>query len=317
MIWGLFAPAPVVVRMASAAYRASEWCMRESELLDHLLERGDFLRGRVVIDADESETARLDGLVDFSGVGRVPAFPPRVPVLLLPLLTEDAANVLRAAAAVRFIAFTAGGRAEEVAIAIRSLCRGIAPSLPCPTNNAGGWDDYVAMFRALAPGSAGELPIRLRADAEPAALAAERDWWAKNSPDFDNPRVPAISDHLCACEWQRVLGHSPRPDGHAQSFVIDCRELSREDWERDPARTLHRGFTSAATTVPVWFLQSAGCRIDHWAAIGDFRPIFTQHVDDQFDWMDVRSAPADWPQLYLQRSDLAYSDAIVGRLATP
>ena len=33
MIWGLFAPAPVVVRMQSDAYRASEWCQRESELL--------------------------------------------------------------------------------------------------------------------------------------------------------------------------------------------------------------------------------------------------------------------------------------------
>ena len=82
-----------------------------------------------------------------------------------------------------------------------------------------------------------------------------------------------------------------------------------------PARTLHRGFTSAATTVPVWFLQSAGNRIDRWAAIGDFRPIFTQHVGDQFAWMDTRPAPADWPQQYLRRSDLLYSDAVVGRLA--
>jgi hypothetical protein len=315
MIWGLFAPARVVVRMASDAYRASEWCLRESELLDHLLERGDFLRDRVVIDAGESETARLDGLVDFPDGSCVPAFPPRVQLLLLPLLTEGAASVLRAAAAIRFIAFAARGRAEEVAIAVRSLCRGVAPSLTCPTNNARGWEDYVAIFRELAPVSTGELPIRLGADADPTALAAERDWWARNSPDFNDPRVPPLADHLCACEWQRVLGHSPGPEGYAQGFVIDCRELSREDWERDPARTLHRGFTSAATTVPVWFLQSAGDRVDRWAAIGDFRPIFTQHFGDQFAWMDARPAPADWPQVYLQRSDLVYSDVVVGCLA--
>ena len=58
MIWGLFGPAPAIVRMASETYRDSEWCQRESEMLEHLLERGDFMH-RLVIDASERDVRGL------------------------------------------------------------------------------------------------------------------------------------------------------------------------------------------------------------------------------------------------------------------
>jgi len=156
-----------------------------------------------------------------------------------------------------------------------------------------------------------EVPIRLQMDYDRSSLAVEREWWAKNSPDFRDPRIAALGDHLCACEWQRVLGNSVGADFDTQGFVIDCRALSREEWERDPAHTLQRGFTSAATTSPVWFLQSAEERVDRWSTIGDYRPIFTQHVDGQFSWMSLRSPPADWIRTYLHRSGLVFSDAIM------
>ena len=74
---GAVPPAPVVVRMASDAYRASEWCMRESELLDHLLERGDFMRGRVVIDAGESQRHGSTVSSTFRAVGACRTSRPR------------------------------------------------------------------------------------------------------------------------------------------------------------------------------------------------------------------------------------------------
>ena len=46
-----------------------------------------------------------------------------------------------------------------------------------------------------------------------------------------------------------------------------------------------------------------------------YRPIFTQHVVEQFSWMDLRFAPADWMLTYLRRSGLVFSEAIVGRVA--
>ena len=199
MIWGLFAPAPVVVRMPSSAYRASEWCERESELLDRLLERGDFLTGRVVVDANESETTRLDSLIEIPGGEGERAFPPRVELLSLPLLSESAAGLLRAAAAVRFIAVIASG-APTCGWRRASALSGKRSVVACPTNNVGGWDDYVSIFRALpsASSSVHELPIRLAADYDASTFGVERVWWAKNSPDFGDPRVPSLDDHLCA-----------------------------------------------------------------------------------------------------------------------
>jgi hypothetical protein len=78
-------------------------------------------------------------------------------------------------------------------------------------------------------------------------------------------------------------------------------------------RTLQRGLTSAATQVPVWFLQSAGARVDQWPSIGDYRPIFTEHVPEQFAWMSIRSPATDWLPAYLEKAGLDFSDAILSR----
>ena len=81
-----------------------------------------------------------------------------------------------------------------------------------------------------------------------------------------------------------------------------CRSLTREEWESSPAYTLHRGLTSAATSIPLWFLQSANQRIDKWPRIGEYRPIFTQHLEGQFRWMELVSLPEDWFERYAAKS---------------
>jgi hypothetical protein len=129
---------------------------------------------------------------------------------------------------------------------------------------------------------------------------------AKNLPDFGDPRVPALRDHLAAFEWMFVEEDALLHDYAGANLVIDCRRLAREHWERSAAYTLHRGLTSAATHVPVWFLQSANERVDRWPTIGDYRPIFTEHFEGQFSWMKIASLPEDWFERYSAKSGLGW-----------
>jgi hypothetical protein len=213
---------------------------------------------------------------------------------------------MSAAGAVRLISAAAEGRIEVVGQAIRELRRGGHPDLPCLTNNARGWRDYVDLFRALPSVTAqviddGRLIIN---DHEDRAERLRFPELAKNLPDFGDPRVPALRDHLAAFEWMLVEEESLLNDHAGFNFVIDCRRLHQEDWERSPAYTIHRGLTSAATSVPVWFLQSASERVDRWPTIGDYRPIFTEHFEGQFSWMKIASLPEDWFACYSAKSGL-------------
>jgi hypothetical protein len=63
MIWGLLATTPVLTRILSPHYPESEWCVRESELIEHLAKRCDFLNSRVVVDLPRERLSDLDKIV--------------------------------------------------------------------------------------------------------------------------------------------------------------------------------------------------------------------------------------------------------------
>jgi hypothetical protein len=47
-------------------------------------------------------------------------------------------------------------------------------------------------------------------------------------------------------------------------------------------------------SVPFWFLQGEGQRVDEWRGMG-VNPVFTQYVPGQWDWMlQLLDEPA-WP----------------------
>ena len=47
--------------------------------------------------------------------------------------------------------------------------------------------------------------------------------------------------------------------------------------------------------------------MDQWAFIGDYRPIFTQHLDEQFSWMAIGDIDPAWMTRYLSASGLMFS----------
>ena len=305
MIWGLFAPTSTIVRMPSSAYGESEWCQRESELLDHLVEQCDFMRNRHLIDAAESDAGNLNSLL--TAMSNAPSpWPAPVRLIQPPTLSDAEAALMSASGAVRLISIIAEGRIEVIGQAIGALRRSDHPDLPCLTNNPGGWRDYVDLFRALPSGVAqaiddGRVIFQTQVERPDQLRMPEL---AKNLPDFGDPRVPALRDHLAAFEWTLVEEDSLLSN-HV-GVVVDCRDLPRRDWEKSAAYTIHRGLTSAATTIPVWFLQRAPERVDRWPTIGDYRPIFTECFEGQFSWMKIASLPEDWFSRYLAKSALRW-----------
>ncbi|MEO7859099.1 MAG: hypothetical protein ABIU05_01445 [Nitrospirales bacterium] len=108
MIWGLFAATPVLVRVQSHNYEASEWCEREAEMIRYLQQTCDFMPRRVVLDTSIEALAGFDQFVDafrpitgISSKSLLPEFPPWSTVYVPSAQPEWTLAMLRAAAALR------------------------------------------------------------------------------------------------------------------------------------------------------------------------------------------------------------------------
>jgi hypothetical protein len=71
-------------------------------------------------------------------------------------------------------------------------------------------------------------------------------------------------------------------------IVLDLRGLTATTWANDESLSLMRGVASVRVPARLWFMQTADQDVEDWALTGD-RPIFTQHVPLQFDWMLITS----------------------------
>lgn len=60
MIWGLFAAAPEIARVRTAGYQTPLWCRREAEMVQHLLDWGDYFSNRVAFDVEYGKLGALD-----------------------------------------------------------------------------------------------------------------------------------------------------------------------------------------------------------------------------------------------------------------
>jgi hypothetical protein len=95
--------------------------------------------------------------------------------------------------------------------------------------------------------------------------------------------------------------------------MIDCRPMTRQDWENDPSLTLMRGLAAVRLSVPLWFVQAAGQDVENWPFVGE-RPIFTQHLESQFAWMwEILLPRREACKEYPQWSGLELSELVVRR----
>ena len=161
------------------------------------------------------------------------------------------------------------------------------PDQPVMTNHPGGWEAYGAVFRALnAELGVDAVPLRLPEDYTDGDADGER---GQRLPSLAEG-TPALDDVLVAYEWlRREWPWMISGDNYAgDRLVLDLRGLTATAWANEESLSLMRGVAAIRLSAPLWFMQTADQDVESWVLVGD-RPIFTQHVPLQFDWMFISS----------------------------
>lgn len=337
MIWSLFAAVPTLVRVHSDSYLESEWCRREFEIIDFLVEHADFLDGRTVLDLDVADIGALDQELfepinvqvdDDSAVAlagprrRLPApaheFPPFSMVLVAAVCSPFDVMLLRAGAALRLVhALVRDARAanELAALAAAGEDLGLVP----PTNNPDGWSAYGEVFCDLRDAvadigatvndgwAAGDL-LGIPDDYGEEQLALDRRL-AQQIPDLRDGRH-RLADVLAALEWQRTVYLTfTDEDLYGDKVIVDVTRLSQDEWVTDDAASIGRGLLAMTTLTPTWILQRAGQDAHTWPGFRQ-QPIFTRYHDDQFSWLKPVHVDRVWLIHYLANSGLVAGQAL-------
>jgi hypothetical protein len=294
MVWGLFAATPAIARISSPGYAQSLWCNREFEITQHLIGGSDFLSERWVLDLEVSELEHLDRVSMNSsrdGGGYQPfasplvsRFPPFCNVWVPTAMPDWEVKMFRAGAALRLINLFLSDL-ELTNKLVAHLEDGIQFPGPAPTNNPGGWADYAAILsdlRLTVGSGRGGPSVRLPRDYGPEQVSQDLEL-SRRIPSMSGGS-PALGDVLVAFEWLRTEWPAMLAERKGNLIAIDCRGVSKEQWEKDVGLSLLRGLAVMVVPVPVWFLQVANQGIDTWGFPGD-PPIFTQHVPNQYSWM--------------------------------
>ncbi len=330
MIWNLFAPVPLIVRVESPGYLASEWCRRENEIFQYLVDHADFLEGRAIIDIGVDKVAALDTSLFQGGAARsssvrakpfpVPTaeFPPLSLVLVGRVPSAIDLAILRAAGALRLINLLVRDpvRANKVA---SDAAAGDAIDIEPPTNNPDGWAAYGEVFRdleAAVPPTQGKRPIveklrrraarqllPLRVPDDYPALEMEVDrMGALQIPDLSDGQYQ-LADVLTALEWRRTVLEWFINEDFGDKVIVDLIESSAEDWNTLANFSVARALLALNGLAPTWIMQQAGQNAHLWSSFRE-HPIFTSHVDDQFSWLKPVIMDPSWLLYYLANAGL-------------
>src|SRR5262249_2483667 len=152
-VWGLFSAVPGLIRIRSANYDESVWCRREREILDYLCEQDDFLRGRHVIELDETHLPLLDAQIPPAGAETATVikggqFPPFTHVFIVYPFDAWECKLLACVAVTRQL-FYISRSAVNTAVVCHQLAQGNLPSCPPLTNHPDGWASIAQLFHSF------------------------------------------------------------------------------------------------------------------------------------------------------------------------
>jgi hypothetical protein len=322
MIWGLFANTPVMTIVLSKEYTRSSWCLRESELLMHLQKDCDFRADRYLWVLRPEEVAAFDDIHNdwystnalnyIPGLESLTGFPPLCNVYVPQPHQPWELAMLRAAGAMRIFHATYLDPAMVNQLGGLLLLPDMQLPLPDITNQPGGWEEYKKVFQDLAMLFPGEPVTHLSIYPQaPIMNEDETQKFFDRIPDLMHGTV-ALADVLVAFEWMESLLPILYEASLGDMIMIDLRGLTKEQWKTDPAYSLQRGIAALRQPPkPVWFIQYAGQEVDQWELPGEDRPIFTQHLENQFSWMWEGSFSPDWPSVYATRCGLQMSPQLM------
>ena len=316
MMWGLFASSPVLARIVSPRYLESVWCYREHEIIQYLLDHGDYMEERWVNDVTEENMVVLDDLLgDSVKEDSLSSFPPLCTVWGPRLMPEWEVKMMRAAGALRIANLFSENRPEGVNRLAAALAGGLQLPGTGPTNNPGGWEGYARIFadvRALTGVASEQLPLRLPLNYGKEESGVD-SMLSDRIPDLGSG-MPRLEDVLVAFEWYRVVWPVMVEQGRGDFLVINCQRWTAEQWITHERLSLFRGLAAMRAPVPMWFLQLAGQDVENWPLVGN-RPIFTEHVSSQFGWMMEISLGPEAQERYPSDSGLEFSDELAAMCA--
>jgi len=321
-VWRLFAATPAIVRVRTESYGASNWCRREAELTQYLVDHSDFFRGRIVADADLSQLdATAHALVApntlsrperlFSSLRNTSGFPPVTLVLDVPSQPDFIVNLLAAVCSLRLLHGLIGDVEMVNALAVR-LFRGEQIDLQAPTNDPGGWKMHYEIFAFLAQHTKKEnVPLLLAPDYPKQQRTIDIEDVVQRIPDLRSGEYRGL-DLLAALEWNREVRRWFGERWGSNRAVVDCRGLNEHDWSTAITHSVKRGMLALWTETLVFIAQNAGQSVDLWPAISDRdSPILTQHVPGQLRWMAQALTLPTWIAAYVSLPDLQFHPDIV------
>ena len=324
-VWGLFSTTPGLIRVPSPHYQDSVWCLREQELFEYLRDEDDFLDGRYLLELPPSQVHRLDLLVPAEDHPQGPSslqtpgrFPRPTTVFTLYPYEAWENRLLACVAAVRMIALRLVDP-ELVRMACLRLASGARPppGFEPLTNHPGGWSSVMELFadfqRQWGDG-ADDFPLTVDRE-EYARAEVERDLRCLDTIQDLRDGTRAERDVLAAWEWHRtVLPTLVADHRYGAFFAIDYRRLTEESWARGDELMVIRGTNGIRTSVPLWFLQGEGQRVDEWKGMG-MRPVFTQHASEQWSWMWELLQEPEWPANFHRSCKLRFSNKLAAACA--
>ncbi|WP_410667715.1 hypothetical protein [Amycolatopsis sp. cmx-4-68] len=309
LVWRLFAATPSIIRVRSATYEASEWCRREAELLQYLLDGSDFFRGRVV--ADVTDLPAVDRTPIARRSARDPDFPPNTLVLDVPSFPPLIVTLFAAMGTLRLL----NGLVQDVGTVNRiadALARGRSLSLEPPTNDPGGWQLHYQVFGALARAAGTtRAPVRLKPEYPQRQLEADLRDYVLRIPDLRRTTCSGL-DVLAALEWDHELRRWFTDAWGSQRAVVDCRPLDVEAWSSDAAHGVQRGILEVRTETLLFIVQDAGQKVRRWPVI-DRRdtPILTQHVEGQLRWLSAAKTLPTWIAAYTALPEFEFGPGLI------
>jgi len=311
-VWGLFSAVPGLVRIPSPHYEDSEWCRREREIFDYLCEHDDFLRGRQVIEFDAAQLSLLDAEVppsreDFGPVFKPGRFPPWTEVYIVYPFDAWECRLLACANVVRWI-FMLTRNATDTGVVCHLLAQGQLPIAPPLTNHPDGWAPLAALLRTFEQEWSDDpnvFPIQIDDQQYTPEDIARDVVCAQSLVDLSDGVIdqPAA---FAALEWNRTIVPAQIDTGrYGRYFAIDYRRIDDQQWRSDQHMGI-RGVNRVLTAVPLWILQLADQRVDEWPGFGT-NPIFTQHTENQWNWMLERLDEPQWPEAFRKQSKLLFA----------
>ena len=146
--------------------------------------------------------------------------------------------------------------------------------------------------------------LSLRVPEDYSAFDVQRDRASAGQiPDLSGGQY-RLADVLAALEWRRTVFEWFLDERFGDKVIVDVSRSNAEEWTTLSDMSVARGLLALDGFTPTWIMQRAGQDAHLWPGFRE-QPIFTCHVDEQFNWLKPVFLDPCWLVYYLANSALS------------